>query len=121
MIDANERGVMEETVRGAIANALATADADIDAVLARVGWLEMLGDEPGDAIDIVFSALGATNATATALDDVVASALGQEPRADLAVLLPRFAAWDPPGRIAADDVQAQGLATGRAATAGEML
>ena len=123
MMDADERAVMEQTVRGAIADALATANEspDIDAVLAKLGWLEMLDGEPDHAIDIVFGALGAANATATALDDVVASALGQKPRPDLAVLLPRFTAWDPPGRIDADDLQAQGLATGRAATAGEML
>jgi alkylation response protein AidB-like acyl-CoA dehydrogenase len=123
MIDADERAVMEETVRGAIAAALATTDegADIDAVLAKLGWLAMLADEPDDAIEIAFRALGAANATATALDDVVASALGQTPRADLAVLLPRFAAWDPPGRIDADDLDALGLATGRAATAAEIL
>ena len=59
----------------------------------------MLAAEPADAIEIVFGALGATNGAATALDDVVVSALGTQPRADLAVLLPRFAAWDPPGRI----------------------
>jgi hypothetical protein len=123
VIDSDERALMEQTVRGAIAEALATGDegADVDAVLAKLGWLEMLDDEPDDAIDIVFGALGAANATATALDDVVASALGEKPRADLAVLLPRFAAWDPPGRMAADDLQAQGLATGRAARAGLML
>jgi len=123
MINADERAAMEETVRGAIAAALATADggADIDAVLARLGWLEMLDDDPDDAIGIVFSALGAATATATALDDVVASALGQTPRAELAVLLPRFATWSPPGRIDAGDLQAEGLATDRVATAGEML
>ena len=122
MIAANERAAMKETVHGAIADALAAHEgADIDAVLAKLGWLEMLDDEPGSAIDSVFSALGAANATATALDDVVAAALGQTPRADLAVLLPRFAAWDPPGRIDADDLEAQGLATGRAASAGKML
>lgn len=121
MIGADERMVMAETVRGAIADAVAGADADIDAVLANLGWLEMLADEPDDAIDIVFGALGAVNATSTALDDVVASALGQNPGADLAVLLPRFAGWDPPGRIDADELDAQGLATGRAATAKQML
>ena len=149
MINADERAVMEETVQAAIAAALGPAvgvlsagplpdgsleaaksdkllanageGADIDAVLAKLGWLEMLDDEPDDALDIVFSTLGAANATATALDDVVASALGVKPRADLAVLLPQFAAWDPPGRIDVDNLQAQGLATGRAATAGEML
>jgi hypothetical protein len=123
MIDAGDRAMMEETVRGAIADALATAGegADVDAVLARLGWLEMLEGEPGDAIAIVFGALGATNATATALDDVVVSALGQKPRGDLAVLLPRFAAWDPPARIDGDGVHARSLATARAATAAEIL
>jgi hypothetical protein len=123
MIDADERALMEETVRGALADALATAgeDVDVDAVLAKLGWLEMLDDEPADAISIVFGALGAANATATVLDDVVASALGQEPRADLAVLFPPFAAWGPPGRLDGEDVEAEGLATGRAASAGELL
>jgi hypothetical protein len=123
MIDAHERAAMEQTVRRAIADALATAGegADVDAVLARLGWLDMLGDEPGDAIAVVFSALGATNATATALDDVLASALGEKPRAGLAVLLPRFSAWDPPGRSGAGELCAEGLATARAAVAEELL
>jgi len=119
MIDAAERAAMEETVRAAIAGA--DGGAAIDEVLGKLGWLEMLAAEPPDAIDIVFSALGATGATATALDDVVVSALGTQPRADLAVLLPRFAAWDPPGRIDANDLLARGLATARAATASDML
>jgi len=119
MIDAAERAAMEESVRAAIAGA--DGGAAIDEVLGKLGWLEMLAAEPPDAIDIVFSALGATNGMATALDDVIVSALGAKPRADLAVLLPRFAAWDPPGRIEGQDLFAQGLATARAATAGELL
>ena len=83
MIDCQERAVMEQTVRGAIANGVAHGN-DIDAVLAELGWLELLENEPDDAIDIVFSALGAANAAATALDDVLAAALGEKPRADLA-------------------------------------
>jgi len=123
MSDADERTAMEETVRGAIADALAIAGegADIDAVLAKLGWLEMLDERPDDAIGIVFGALGATNATASALDDVLAWALGREPRADLAVLLPPFAAWDAPGRIDGSDIHATGLATARAARARELL
>ena len=115
MIDAEERALMEETVRGALADVVGTGGeaADVDAALAKLGWREMLRDEPDDAIAIVFAALGATNATATALDDLLVSALGEKPRADLAVLLPRFAAWDPPG--------AEGLATARAARAEEIL
>ena len=81
--------------------------------LAKLGWRELLDDAPDDAIAVVFGALGATNAMATALDDVLASALGEDPRAGRAVLLPRFCAWDPPG--------AEGLATARAASADELL
>jgi hypothetical protein len=119
MIDAADRASMEESVRAAITSA--DGREAVDGVLGKLGWLDLLAAEPPDAIDIVFTALGATDRTATALDDVVASALGTEPRADLAVLLPRFAAWDPPGGIDANDVYARGLATARAATAGEML
>ena len=122
MIDAAERAAMRDTVRSAIAAARAVdAGADVDAVLAKLGWRELRGDEPGDAIDVVFGALGATNATATALDDVLLAALGLEPRADLAVALPPFAAWDPPGRIEAGDLRARALATARAADAAELL
>jgi hypothetical protein len=98
------------SVRGALADAMASGD-DVDATLAKLDWLEMLRDEPDDAIGIVFGALGRTNAVATALDDVLAAALGQEPRADLAVLLPSFGAWDTAVRIAGSDLHAEGLAT----------
>jgi len=118
MIDAAERAAMRDTVRAALA---ADAGADVDAVLAKLGWREMLGDEPGDAIDVVFGALGATNAAATALDDVLLAALGRAPRADVAVVLPPFAAWDAPGRIDAGEVHARGLATSRASTAAELV
>lgn len=114
MIASDERSLMEQTVRAALADAVAADEgADVDAVLAKLEWLELLRDEPDDAIGVVFGALGATNAASTALDDVIASALGREPRAALAVLLPPFAGWEPPG--------AEGLATARAAGADELL
>jgi Acyl-CoA dehydrogenase, C-terminal domain len=119
MIDATDRAAMEESVRAAIASA--DGNASIDEVLGKLGWLDMLLAEPADAIQVVFGALGATNATATALDDVLVSALGRELRADVAVLLPLFAAWDPPGRIDAGRLDARSLATARAAAAREML
>lgn len=123
MISADERAAMRETVNAAIAAALTTAgeSADVDDVLGELGWLEMLGDDAGDAVDVVFTALGAANASATALDDVLATALGRAPRADLAVLLPSFATWQPPGRGGGDGFAAEGLATRRAATARELL
>jgi uncharacterized protein (UPF0264 family) len=120
MIDAEERALMAESVRGALADAVANGD-EVDATLAKLDWLEMLRDEPDDAIGIVFGALGRTNAAATALDDVLAAALGQEPHPDLAVLMPPFAAWQAPGRVAGGELRAEGLATARAAGAHELL
>jgi len=118
MIDAEERAQMSEAVRGALGDAVANGD-DVDATLAKLDWLEMLRDEPDDAIGIVFGALGRTNAAATALDDVLAAALGQEPRSDRAVLLPPFAKWRAPGCVANGELRAEGLATARAAGAHE--
>lgn len=117
MMDAAERLLMRETVGGALADAGTNADA----VLSGLGWLEMLQEEPGDAIDIVFNALGTTNGAATVLDDVIVSALGMEPRADLAVLLPRFGVWEPPGRIDGSEARASGMTTTRVVTARELL
>jgi len=121
MIDAEERAAMNETVRGALADAVANDGKDIDGVLASLGWLDLLGEEQDDALGIVFGALGATNAVATALDDVMAVALGCEPSVDLAVALPRFASWEAPARIEGGRVHARGLASGRAAHAREVL
>jgi hypothetical protein len=119
MIDAADRVLMAEAARASFAGAAGPGAAD--RALGELGWRDLLEAAPADAIEVVFGALGATNATATALDDVLASALGVTPRAELAVLLPPFAAWDPPGRLAADGAHASGLATARAATARELL
>jgi hypothetical protein len=108
-LDGSERALLAETVGAALAGRA----GDADGVLAGVGWLEMLDAEPADAIAIVFEALGASNAASSAIDDVVASALGAKPRADLAVLLPPFGSWDPPAN--------GGLATARISTARDVL
>jgi hypothetical protein len=116
-MDAAERTLLEDAVRAA----LGTDDASADEQLAELGWLDMLAAEPRDAIAVVFEALGVTNRAATTLDDVVASALGVQPRPDLAVLFPPFGAWDPPGAIANDHAHAVGLATARVTTARDLL
>ena len=67
MMDAGERALLEATVVEAI-TAADGADA-IDRALEGLGWMEMLEAEPRDAVEIVFGALGATNATASVLDD----------------------------------------------------
>ncbi|HEY7137591.1 MAG TPA: acyl-CoA dehydrogenase family protein [Acidimicrobiia bacterium] len=123
-MDAAERALLEKSVRDALEAAGtggASAAGAVDGVLAGLGWPEMLDAEPSDAIAVVFEALGTTNATASALDDVMFTALGRAPRADVAVLLPAFAAWDTPGRVEGGRLRAAGLGTGRAADAAELL
>jgi Acyl-CoA dehydrogenase, C-terminal domain len=116
-MDAAERKLLEE----AVGAALGVDGAGADDQLASLGWLEMLAAEQRNAIAVVFEALGATNRAATSLDDVVASALGVEPRPDLAVLLPQFGAWSAPGVITDGRARADGLATARVTTARELL
>jgi hypothetical protein len=122
-MDPGERALLAETVRDAVeaAQAKASGPDAVDGALADLGWLEMLDAEPRDAIAIVFTALGAANATATVLDDMLATALGVEPRSDLAVLLPTFAGWDAPGRVVGGRVTAEGLAGPRVAHAAELI
>jgi len=120
-MDAAERTLLEETVHDALAGAGTMPVAAVDEVLIGLGWLEMLREEPGTAVDIVFRALGDANGPASALDDVLVAALGAEPRADLAVLLPPHGTWQVPGRIDRKQVAAVGFTSARVATAQELL
>jgi hypothetical protein len=122
-MDAAERALLAKTVRDAIAGAAAMEKgaAAVDAALADLGWHDMLDAEPAVAIDIVFDALGATNGTATTLDDVLARALGVRSPVPVATLLPPFATCDPPGHIDGDHLRAAGLAGPRAAMADDLL
>ena len=122
-MDAAERQLLEETVRDAITDAVVSgADpATLDKVLTDLGWLEMLDAEPRDATEIVFTALGLANGAASALDDVVATALGVTPTPDLAVVLPAYGSWDAPGRIEHGTVRATGLSSTRVTSASAVL
>ncbi len=112
MIDAAERELLVSTVRAAL-----SASDDADQALDELGWREMLTAETDDAIAIVFEELGRANASATALDDVVAHACGCAPRADLAVLHPPFGRWT----LAAEGGGVDGIGTARTRHAGQLL
>jgi hypothetical protein len=118
-MDPVERTLLESTVKDALTTAHDVPAAD--AALSELGWAAMLDAEPRDAVGIVFTALGRTNAAATVLDDVVASALGVAPRPDLAVLLPPFGASHPPGHLGTAGCRARGLATARVDVADEIV
>jgi hypothetical protein len=107
MIDADERAAMEETVRGRSRTPSRRGEAPNR---CRPREARVAGDAPttpDDAIGIVFGALGATNATATALDDVLASALGRS-RAPTSPSSSAVRRWDAPGRSQGSDLHAPG-------------
>jgi hypothetical protein len=120
-MDATERALVAKAVGDAIAGVATTEPIAVDAALAEVGWRDMLDAEPEVAVEVVFRALGTTNASATALDDLLARALGLEPDDTFAVLLPSFGAWTAPGRIRRDSVEASGLTGARAKSAEQIL
>ncbi|HEY4402283.1 MAG TPA: acyl-CoA dehydrogenase family protein [Acidimicrobiia bacterium] len=117
-MEAADRALLEASVREAIERSSATSADD---VLARLGWPEMLQAETRDAVAVVFTELGAANATATVLDDVIVTALGLEPRPDLAALLPPFASWDHPGRLDEGTAHANGLSSARVGSATDLV
>jgi hypothetical protein len=119
-MDAAERTLLAATVHEAVTRAVAT-DGEVDRALAELDWLDLLAAEPAAAYDIVFGVLGVTNAPATALDDVVVSGIGLEPRPDRAALLPPFGTWGVPGRLDRDRIHARGVVSARLASADELV
>ena len=120
-MDDAERALLEATVRDAVAQTAPRGGAAVDQALAELGWPEMLSAEARDAVELVFRALGSADTAASALDDVAAYALGTEPRSDVAVVLPPFGSWHPPGRTNGGRVSGRGLDTARADTARYLL
>jgi len=129
-MDAADRELLQTTIHDALAahaeaNPTAAAEAMLgvparaDDVLADLGWFEMLEAEPRDAVSIVAQELGATDAYASILDDVFAAALGIEPRADLAVVLPPYPGTASPAPGSGSS--AAGIGTARASSAAELL
>ncbi|MEU0741266.1 acyl-CoA dehydrogenase family protein [Streptomyces sp. NPDC006134] len=67
-MDADERDLLEQTLRKTMAGA---SGAALDTSLASLGWPEMLAEEPAAAVPLVFRLLGETGAHASVLNDVV--------------------------------------------------
>ena len=87
MIDAAERAAMEETVRAALAARRRARGGRRRPRRSSAGSRCSTTSRPTRSTSCSARSAPRTR-TATALDDVVASALGSKPRADLAVLLP---------------------------------
>jgi Acyl-CoA dehydrogenase, C-terminal domain len=105
-MEAAERALFESGVKRATETA--TGDA-LDAALDDLGWRDALKADRGTAVSVLFESQGSANATSSALDLLLAAALG--PEVD-AVVLPPLRGRDAPGRLAAGRVTVQGLGSG---------
>ena len=74
-MDSESLQLLEDGLRKAMTTA---SGQRLDAVLADLGWLEMLDEMPDAAVPLVFRLLGETGAHAPVLNDVVLRAAGRE-------------------------------------------
>jgi alkylation response protein AidB-like acyl-CoA dehydrogenase len=104
-MDDDERRLFEDTLRRACGSA---SGAALDLALDELGWHEALAVDPRLAVASLFEQLGSANATASAVDAVVGSALGLKTGASTGVVLPALGGWGPPGRVTGEDLVVRG-------------
>lgn len=113
MMDAEDRELLARSLAHAV-EAAGSGEA-LDAALADLGWHDAVAADPRTATSLLFDLQGRAGAVSSALDDVLASALGVEV-GSVAVVLPPLGAVRPPGRAA--DPAVLGLGTGALARRG---
>jgi hypothetical protein len=107
-MDTDERELFRSSIRHATQQ---HTGADLDIALAELGWPDALAAHPGDAVAVLFEEQGEANATSSALDHLLATALGVDPAGSVAVVLPVLGGVDPPGSVAGEGLVVRGLGT----------
>jgi hypothetical protein len=108
MMDAGERELFAASVGQAVER---HDGADLDAALDDLGWPDALVADPRVAVSALFERQGAANRRSSALDRVVAVALGLDPAPGVAVVLPPLGRTRPPGTVVGEGVRVGGLGT----------
>jgi hypothetical protein len=103
-MDADVRELFDRSIREATDRH--TGDA-LDAALTDLGWHDALASDDRDAVSILFTRQGASNATSSALDAVMLDALSAT--AD-AIVLPALGDWSAPAARMDDRLTVDGLA-----------
>jgi hypothetical protein len=111
MMEAEELELFTQGVRRAAA---AHRGKALDDALDELGWYDALGEDPFAAVSVLFESQGEANTSSSALDTVLADALGTrrgEDASGVAVVLPPLGRRDAPGRTAHGETEVRGLAT----------
>lgn len=85
--------------------------AALDAALHELGWQDALAIDARAAVSLLFELQGTANVTSSALDHVIASALGQQVAATTGVVLPAVSRLDAPGELDGERLTVRGVAT----------
>jgi alkylation response protein AidB-like acyl-CoA dehydrogenase len=111
MMEADELELFTQSVRQAAA---AHRGKALDDALEELGWHDALAEVPSAAVSVLFEHQGRENTTSSALDAVLADALGVRREGNgpgAAVVLPPLGRPDPPGRTVNGRTEVRGLAT----------
>ncbi|MGD0392358.1 MAG: acyl-CoA dehydrogenase family protein [Acidimicrobiales bacterium] len=107
-MDEGDRELFERSIRHACET---HSGAPLDLVLDELGWHEALSEDARTAISFLFEFQGTANATSSAIDAVLGSALGLKTRPPTAVVLPALGEWRAPGEIVGGELSIRGLWT----------
>jgi Acyl-CoA dehydrogenase, C-terminal domain len=105
MIDGEELALLRQSLRKTIASHNA---AGLDTALEELGWPEALAADARAAVSVLFELQGAANVTSSALDWVLAHALGY---GGAAVVLPAPGGWTAPAALDGGRLHVRGVAT----------
>jgi hypothetical protein len=106
MIEGDDLELFERSLRAATEQHTGAA---LDAAVAELGWDDALAFDPRAAMSSRFALQGEACATSSALDRVIAFALGVELDGDTAVVLPRIGHSSAPAQLDGDRVAVRGL------------
>jgi len=105
MIDGGELALLRQSLRKTIES---HNGAGLDTALEELGWPEALAADARAAVSVLFELQGAANVTSSALDRVLAHALGY---AGAAVVLPAPGGWTAPAALEGGHLRVRGVAT----------
>ena len=105
MIDADDLDLFTNSLRRATE---AHTGAALDAALGELGWADLLSADARAAVSVLFELQGAANVVSSALDRVMAVAVGQEATA---VVLPALGDWVAPAPLEGGRLDVRGVGT----------
>ena len=108
MIEGEDLDLFERSLRNATEQ---HTGEELDLALAELGWHDALSFDPRAAVSRLFELQGEAGATSSALDHVVAFAIGRELDGSTSVVLPAIGRWHAPGQLEHNRMTVRGVAT----------